>query len=47
MGCGGCGTETIITNLQPSARDPSTHGTQKQEQLICNQVAPGNIVIKQ
>ena len=45
MECGGCGTETIITNLQPS--DPSTHRTQKQEQLICNQVAPGNIVIKQ
>ena len=38
------GTETI-TNLQPS--DPSTHGNKKQEQLICNQVAPANIVIKQ
>ena len=38
------GTETI-TNLQPS--DPSTHGTQKQEQLICNQVTPAPMVLKQ
>ena len=39
------GNWAIISKLQPSGS--CSHGTQKQEQLIINQVAPARKVIKQ